>query len=78
VPPWRGCPRGYCRRHKRCIGSPTGDQDKCLRRAWPLLSDAESDRIAAEVVRGGPRRISPASDREYRMRRYEPWPPQRG
>ena len=68
VPVWRTCRRGYCRRHRCCIGSP----GPCLKRAWPLLPKPIQDRAQKEVQAGGPHRIAAATHTEWLLRRFPP------
>ena len=64
---WRRCAARTCRRHRRCLGEPTG----CLMRGLPLVPPAERDRAQDEVIAGGPRRLPPASHVEWCLRRTE-------
>ena len=68
MPLWRTCSRGYCRRHRCC----NGEVRACLERSWPLLPKAEQNRICAQVAKGGPRRIPPATHTEWSLRRFPP------
>jgi hypothetical protein len=63
---WRVCPRGFCRRNKRCCG----EAQACLIRGWKMFPVAEQNRAWAAVGRGGPRRLPPQTALEKRLRRY--------
>ena len=62
---WRRCSRTPCKRHRRCVGEPTG----CLMRGLPSVAEAKRLRAQAEVIAGGPRLIPPATHIEYQVRR---------
>jgi len=62
---WRRCSRTPCKRHRRCVGEPTG----CLMRGLPSVPDAEQLRAQAEVIVGGPRRVPSATHIEWQVRR---------
>jgi hypothetical protein len=62
---WRRCALRSCRRHRRCLGEPTG----CLMRGLPLVPPAERERAQEAVIAGGPRRLAPASHIEWCLRR---------
>jgi hypothetical protein len=62
---WRRCPKRPCKRHRRCVGEPTG----CLMRGLPLVPEGERLRAQSEVIAGGPRRIPPATHIEWQVRR---------
>ena len=64
---WRGCRVASCKRHRRCMGEPTG----CLMRGLPSVPQAERLRAQQEVIAGGPRRIPPANHMEWTVRRTE-------
>jgi hypothetical protein len=64
---WRRCALRACRRHRRCLGEPTG----CLMRALPFVPPAERLRAQDEVIAGGPRRLAPATHIEWCLRRTE-------
>jgi hypothetical protein len=64
---WRRCPLRPCRRHRRCVGEPTG----CLMRGLPTVSLTERLRAEKEVIAGGPRRIAPSTHIEWCLRRTE-------
>ncbi len=68
LPLWRSCRRGYCRRHKQCAG----DVGPCVARAWPLMPASLQELAYKEVMAGGPRRIAPATHREWLLRRFPP------
>jgi hypothetical protein len=68
LPLWRGCRRGYCRRHKQC----TGEAGACLKRGWPLMRPELQKLAYDQVSVGGPRRLPPASHTEWHLRRYPP------
>jgi len=63
---WRGCANKECRRHLRCMGEPGA----CLKRGWKKVPRHRHDRLRAEVMAGGPRRIPTATHKEWGMRRY--------
>jgi hypothetical protein len=64
---WRRCPLRTCRRHRRCLGEPTG----CLLRGLPFVPQAERLRAQDAVIAGGPRRLAPGSHIEWCLRRTE-------
>jgi hypothetical protein len=66
---WRACPNKPCRRHRRCHGEPAA----CLMRGLPTVPPEQRLAAAAEVVKGGPRRLAPATHMEWLVRR-EPLP----
>jgi hypothetical protein len=68
LPLWRSCARGYCRRHRCCVG----DVRKCLARGWPLTSGAMQLQNWHAVIAGGPQRRPPATAIEQGLRRYPP------
>jgi hypothetical protein len=65
---WRACANKQCRRHLRC----TGDQAACLRRGWRTVSKRRQRWAYAQVLAGGPRRLSPANHKEWGVRRDPP------
>jgi hypothetical protein len=67
LPLWRVCRRGACRRHHTCAG----DAD-CLPRGWPRMPEAAQWAAFKDVQKGGPRRLSPATDNEMRLRHFPP------
>jgi len=68
LPLWRSCARGPCRRHRAC----GGDGAVCLKRTWPLMPQ-ELQQKAFDLVRhGGPRGLSPATQRESILRGFPP------
>jgi hypothetical protein len=62
---WRSCKKPRCRRHRRCTGAP----QPCLRRVCFGLPAKRHDELEAQVIAGGPRRIPPATQMEWRLRR---------
>jgi hypothetical protein len=66
---WRSCPLKTCRRHRRCLGEPAA----CLLRGLPFVTPAQRREAAKAVMAGGPRRIAPATQLEWKVRR-EPLP----
>jgi hypothetical protein len=66
---WRVCSLKKCRRHRRCLGEPAA----CLLRGLPFVTPAQRLEAAKAVVAGGPRRIPPATQLEWKVRR-EPLP----
>lgn len=68
LPLWRFCPSGYCRRHQVCIG----DVRTCLDRGWPRMPPERRTQAHDAVMRGGPRRLAPATHTEWRLRRFPP------
>ena len=67
LPLWRSCPRGTCRRHRRCRGD---EPRACLRRGWPLMPAELQSEACRQVALGGPRRLKPATHAEWELRRY--------
>lgn len=68
LPLWRTCARGHCRRHRTC----GGDGAACLTRGWPLMPPHVQQEAYALVRRGGPRRLRPATHREWALRSFPP------
>lgn len=68
LPLWRFCRRGPCRRHKACAG----DVGPCLNRGWPHMPPELQTEAHHTVMRGGPRRLPPATHTEWQLRRYPP------
>ena len=64
---WRRCAKPPCKRHRRCVGEPTG----CLLRGLTAVPGAERFKAQKEVIAGGPRRIPPATHIEWFIRRTE-------
>jgi hypothetical protein len=64
---WRCCSKRPCKRHRRCVGEPTG----CLMRGLPSVPQAERLKAQQEVIAGGPRRMPPATHIEWFVRRTE-------
>jgi hypothetical protein len=62
---WRRCAKPLCRRHRCCLGEPTG----CFVRGLPTVSARRRLEAQKEVIAGGPRRIAPATHIEWTMRR---------
>jgi hypothetical protein len=62
---WRSCRNKRCRRHRRCDGEPAG----CLMRGLPMVPPNKRIAAAAEVIKGGPRRLAPATHMEWLVRR---------
>jgi hypothetical protein len=62
---WRSCKTKSCRRHLRC----TGDAAACFRGIRPEQID---NAVRAAVIAGGPRKIPPATHKEWVARRYLP------
>jgi hypothetical protein len=64
---WRRCSLRTCRRHRRCLGEPTG----CLMRGLPYVPPSRRLRAQKQVIAGGPRRVPPATHIEWYVRRTE-------
>ena len=62
---WRTCKVKRCRRHRRCAGEPAS----CLMRGLPAVPPQQRTAATAEVIKGGPRRIAPATHMEWVVRR---------
>jgi len=62
---WRGCAKPRCRRHRCCLGEPTG----CFVRGLPRVSARRRLEAQKVVIAGGPRRIAPATHIEWTVRR---------
>jgi hypothetical protein len=62
---WRGCAKPLCRRHRCCLGEPTG----CFVRGLPRVSARRRLEAQKEVIAGGPRRSAPATHVEWTVRR---------
>jgi hypothetical protein len=67
LPLWRACARGHCRRHRCCVGDAG-----CLKRGWPRMPLALQQQAYHQVLAGGPRRVQPASHKEWHLRRFPP------
>jgi hypothetical protein len=61
---WRRCPSQKCRRHRRCVGEPTG----CLNRALPTVPRNRLAAARQDVMAGGPHRVAPATHIEWVVR----------
>jgi hypothetical protein len=66
---WRRCPFRRCNRHQRC----TGVAARCLLPVLPTISLKDQLAAEREVIKGGPRRIPPATHLEWHVR-HEPLP----
>jgi hypothetical protein len=64
---WRRCAKRGCKRHRRCLGEPTG----CLMRGLPAVPPTLRLKAQKEVIAGGKRRIPPATHMEWSIRRSE-------
>jgi hypothetical protein len=64
---WRQCAKRPCKRHRRCVGEPTG----CLMRGLPAVPQALRLKAQKEAIAGGPRRLAPATHIEWSIRRSE-------
>jgi hypothetical protein len=64
---WRRCSLRTCKRHRRCLGEPTG----CLMRNLMYVPQAQRLKAQKVVIAGGPRRLAPASHIEWCLRRTE-------
>jgi hypothetical protein len=64
---WRRCALKLCKRHRRCMGEPTG----CLLRGLPYVPPSLRLRAQKLVIEGGPRRVPPATRIEWTVRRSE-------
>ena len=62
---WRRCSMRTCKRHRRCLGAPTG----CLLRALPFVPPSQRAKAQQSATAGGPRRIPPATHIEWQVRR---------
>jgi hypothetical protein len=62
---WRRCVKLRCRRHRCCLGEPTG----CFVRGLPAVSAKRRLKAQKQVIAGGPRRIAPATHIEWTVRR---------
>ena len=65
LPLWRACARGYCRRHRCCLGDAG-----CLKRGWPLMPQVLQQQAYDRVLAGGPRRVPPATHVERQLRQF--------
>ncbi len=64
---WRTCSGKSCRRHLRCMGDPAA----CFHRGRANVPQID-EAVRAKVIAGGPRRIPPATHKEWIVRRYPP------
>jgi len=62
---WRRCSEPTCKRHRQCLGEPTG----CLVRGLPYVPPSQRLKAQKAVIAGGPRRIAPATPIEWHLRR---------
>lgn len=62
---WRGCKVNRCRRYRRCDGESAG----CLMRGLHSVPPEQRVAATAAVIKGGPRRIAPATHMEWLVRR---------
>jgi hypothetical protein len=65
---WRRCGLGKCRRHRCCLG---GEPNMCFTRALPFVHPQRRIEARRQVIKGGPRRIAPATHIEWFVRREE-------
>jgi hypothetical protein len=66
---WRACDAKPCRRHRRCLREPA----PCLLRGLPFVTPEQRLNAEKAVMAGGPQRIPPATQLEWKVRR-EPLP----
>lgn len=64
---WRHCRLRTCKRHRHCLGEPTG----CLLRGIIHVPQAARMKAQKQVIAGGPRRLAPATHIEWTVRRTE-------
>jgi hypothetical protein len=62
---WRRCAWRTCKRHRCCMGEPTG----CLLRGLPYVPPRARLKAQQQVIAGGPRRLPPATHIERQVRR---------
>jgi hypothetical protein len=65
---WRRCRMRKCLRHRQCLG---GEPNMCLTRALPCVPPQARIEARRQVIKGGPRRIAPATHIERFVRREE-------
>jgi hypothetical protein len=64
---WRRCGLRTCKRHRRCLGEPTG----CLLRGLAFVPQAQRLQAQKQVIAGGPRHLAPATHIEWQVRRAD-------
>jgi hypothetical protein len=62
---WRRCTEPLCRRHRCCLGEPTG----CFVRGLPYVSAKRRLKAQKQGIAGGRRRVAPATHIEWTVRR---------
>ena len=62
---WKDCANKPCKRHRRCASEPGA----CLKRGIASVPRHRLDALRAAVIAGGPRRIPPATHKEWGLRR---------
>jgi hypothetical protein len=65
---WRRCRQRTCRRHRRCLGRAPG---YCFSRALPFVHPQRRIEARRAVIKGGPRRLAPATHIEWFVRRLD-------
>jgi hypothetical protein len=64
---WKGCRNKRCKRQRCCMGGAA----TCLKRALADIPQHRLDALRDEVIAGGPRRVPPATHKEWGLlRRY--------
>jgi hypothetical protein len=65
---WRRCRMRKCLRHRQCLGD---EPNMCFTRALPSVHPQARIEARRQVIKGGPRRIAPATHIEWFVRREE-------
>jgi hypothetical protein len=65
---WRRCRMRKCLRHRQCLG---GEPNMCFTRALPSVHPQARIEARRQVIKGGPRRLPPATHIERLVRREE-------
>jgi hypothetical protein len=65
---WRRCRSRTCARHRCCLG---GEPKACFTYALPYVHPQRRIEARRQVIKGGPRRIAPATHIEWFVRRQD-------
>jgi len=71
---WRRCRSRACRRHRQCR---CATPNMCLTRALPFVHPQARIEARRQVIKGGPRRVAPATHIEWFVRRSDLTEPMR-
>jgi hypothetical protein len=62
---WRRCRMRKCLRHRRCLGD---EPNMCFTYALPCIDPQTRIEARRQVIKGGPRRLPPATHMEWLLR----------